>query len=198
MLLCLHRTGKIVAPAHVIVRNKANRSWLVCSVPARASVETQHFASPPCPDKARLRQAKAVLCETKPTEAAGGVRSVPARARPEPVEGASKETPCGVTTNGADRAKQSQSARTKSTRSHLQERGYARLVDAAKQSQFALLDWSVGTAHPTKRRNKANRCDRTPGRCRAKQSQRRQAGAVCSVPARASKENALRRHYERG
>ncbi len=106
-------------------------------------------------------------CETKPMEAAGAVCSVPASACPEPAEGASREeTPCGVTTNGAECAKQSQ---------FVTAEGKQRPPDeAAKQSQSQEVPGGAGSepeAEPL--------CETKPIEA---------AEAVCTVPARASRE----------
>ncbi len=106
-------------------------------------------------------------CETKPIEPAGSVCSVPASACPEPAEGASREeTPCGVTTNEDECAKQSQSATV--------EAGHSPSCETAKQSQSQEVPSgpdSVPEAGPS--------CETKPIGA---------AGSVCSVPARASKE----------
>jgi hypothetical protein len=70
--------------------------------------------------------------ETKPIGMAESVCSVPARARPEPAEGASEATPCGVTTNEVDCAKQSQFV--------TKEGGYGLPCETAKQSQSGWLN----------------------------------------------------------
>ncbi len=99
-------------------------------------------------------------CETKPIEAAGSVCSVPARASRE-------ETPCGVTTNGDERAKQSQSVTV--------EGGHSPSCEIAKQSQSE-EEVSSGV-------------DSVPEESALRETKPIEAaGAVCSVPARASEE----------
>ncbi len=100
------------------------------------------------------------LCETKPIEAAGSVCSVPARASRE-------ETPCGVTTNGDNDAKQSQSVTV--------EGGHSPSCEATKQSQ---LEEDVSSG--------AGLVPEDSALCETKPIEA--AGAVCSMPARASRE----------
>ncbi len=106
-------------------------------------------------------------CETKPMEATGAVCSVPASACPEPAEGASREeTPCGVTTNEDGDAKQSQFVTA--------EGGHNPPSEAAKQSQLREVPGGAGSepeAEPS--------CETKPIEA---------AEAVCTVPARASRE----------
>ncbi len=99
-------------------------------------------------------------CETKPIEAAGSVCSVPARASRE-------ETPCGVTTNEDECAKQSQSVTV--------EDGHSPPDEAAKQSQS---EEEVSSGADSGLEDEPA-CETKPMEA---------AGAVCSVPARASRE----------
>ena len=75
---------------------------------------SHHSCSETATDSVKQSQsATGAPCETKPIEAGGSVRSVPdpVGAGFKPALRASEETPCGVTTNGADCAKQSQPAK---------------------------------------------------------------------------------------
>jgi len=49
-----------IVPGFLIMQNKANFSGLACSVPVRASVETQDFASPrrQCGQRLRAKQSQ--------------------------------------------------------------------------------------------------------------------------------------------
>ncbi len=106
-------------------------------------------------------------CETKPMEAAGAVCSVPASACPEPAEGASREeTPCGVTTNGDECAKQSQFVTA--------EGGQRPPYKTAKQSQSQEVSSRAGSVPQDE-----PSCETKPIEA---------AEAVCTVPARASRE----------
>jgi len=82
-------------------------------------------------------------CETKPTEVAASVGGVPETvgAGFKPARTASEETPCGVTTNGDNGVKQSQSVTTngdgdaKQSQSVAVEGGHSLPSETAKQSQ---------------------------------------------------------------
>jgi hypothetical protein len=171
-----------------LMRNDAAGS--TCNVPARAlkrtpcgvttnakqsqsadrpqghPVETQNVASPPVglATKEPTRADSDLPCKTKPIEPAGSVCSVPARAYPELAEGASEETPCGVTTN----ARQSQSA------------------DNAPVEPQHLA--SPPTRPATEESTRAARADSTPS-CETKPIELVQS--VCSVPARAAERSQL-------
>ncbi len=109
---------------------------------------------------AGLVPEESALRETKPIEAVGSVCSAPARASRE-------ETPCGVTTNGDGCAKQSQFVTA--------EGGHSPPDEAAKQSQSE-EDVSSGAGL-------------VPEDSALRETEPIEtAGAVCSVPARASRE----------
>ncbi len=146
----------------------------VCSVPARASrEETPCGVTTNGDNDAKQSQSQELSSgagsepeaepsrETKPIEPAGSVCSVPARASRE-------ETPCGVTTNEDECAKQSQFVAVQG--------GHRPPYEAAKQSQSQELSSGAGSVPQDELS-----CETKPMEA---------AGSVCSVPASACPEPA--------